>query len=674
MATTVSYTASLKTRNRNSSSNVKSGIAGQEFYTPGDNYVGIICFPDMRLANKVITGISLTTQSKGAGYGASHDKTVYLRKATHQNYIWEGITGAAYAGDELGTYIGSFYNNTRTYEMTGSLLAAMGTYISQGNNTFVIYNPNPVAGSQGYSRNYLLWSSVTITVTYEEAASTPTVSAGTVELGTAVTIYTNRVSTAATHTLLFSFGGTTNTIATGVTDSVSWTPPLSLASELPSAVSGACVITCNTFVNGNQTGTRTCVLILSVPASVVPSITNIALSEGNPAVSGSVSGYVRSLSKLTATITAAGVYGSTIFSYRATVDGVTYNSASFTTGKPLSTDGDMTLSVTVTDSRGRSRTQAVIFYVMPYDPPVITAMSAERCNSSGTAPQADGTRIRFSSAGAVSSLSEQNTVACAVYYRLSTNTAWIKSADIPVSSYALSIANQQLAQTFDALSSFDVMVRLSDRFNTVEEFISVGTKQVTIDFFRDGTGIAFGKVCENDNAVEIRQDWDFFTHGQEIEHLLLDYAHPVGSVIESLSSTFNPNTIWPWTTWRQLTDVFLFAAGGEQSLNATGGEASHTLTISEMPNHVHPMPGYAASDPKTSPVAIRTQPDGNFVIYNSAGDTAYWSSGTYSHGNETKGHRCVELGEDGYTGANGSGQAMSLMPPFLAVNIWTRLT
>ena len=98
MATTVSYTASLKTRNRNSSSNVKSGIAGQEFYTPGDNYVGIICFPDMRLANKVIMGISLTTQSKGAGYGASHEKTVYLRKATHQNYIWEGITGAAYAG------------------------------------------------------------------------------------------------------------------------------------------------------------------------------------------------------------------------------------------------------------------------------------------------------------------------------------------------------------------------------------------------------------------------------------------------------------------------------------------------------------------------------------------------------------------------------------------------
>ena len=674
MATTVSYTASLKTRKSTSSSNAKSGIAGQEFYSSSENFVGIICFSGMNLANKVIMGISLTTQSKAAGYGASSTKTVYLRKATHQNYIWEGVTGAAYAGDALGTYTGSFYNNTKTYDMTGDLLAAMGAYISQGNNTFVIYNPNPVAGSQGYSTNYLLWSSVTITVTYEEAASVPTASAGTVALGTAVTISTNRASTAATHTLLFSFGSTTETIATDVTDSVSWTPPLSLASELPSSTSGACVITCNTFVNGNQTGTRTCVLILTVPASVVPSITNIALSEWNPALSGTISGYVRSLSRLTASVTASGVYGSTISSYRATVDGVTYNSASFTTSKALSSDGDMTLSVTVTDSRGRSKTQAIIFYVMPYDPPVITAMSAERCNASGSAPQADGTRIRFSAAGTIAPIAEQNTVTCAVYYRLSTNTAWIKSADLTVSNYTLSVTNQRLGQTFDTLSSFDVMVRLADRFNTVERFVSVGTKQVTMDFYRDGTGIAFGKVCENDGAVEVRQDWDFYTHGQEIEHLLLDFAHPVGSVIESLSSTFNPNTLWPWTTWRQLTDVFLFAAGGEENLNATGGEATHTLTLSEMPNHVHPMPGYAASEPNTSPVAIRTQPDGNCVIYNSAGNTAYWSSGTYGHGNETKGHRCVELGEDGYTGANGSGQAMSLMPPFLAVNIWTRLT
>ncbi|MBR6863204.1 MAG: hypothetical protein IKM73_17990, partial [Acidaminococcaceae bacterium] len=189
-----------------------------------------------------------------------------------------------------------------------------------------------------------------------------------------------------------------------------------------------------------------------------------------------------------------------------------------------------------------------------------------------------------------------------------------------------------------------------------------------------GTGIAFGKVCENDGAVEVRQDWDFYTHGQEIEHLLLDFAHPVGSVIESLSSTFNPNTLWPWTTWRQLTDVFLFAAGGDQSLNATGGEATHSITLAELPAHTHAMYGLFAEDPNTSPVRLAIQEDGNMVLYASDGSTHYWASNTSGHASATKGHRKVSIGDTGTSGPAGIGSAMSLMPPFLAVNIWTRLT
>ena len=42
--------------------------------------------------------------------------------------------------------------------------------------------------------------------------SQPTVSSSSVNLGSAVTIYTNRQSTATTHTLLYSFGSTSGTI------------------------------------------------------------------------------------------------------------------------------------------------------------------------------------------------------------------------------------------------------------------------------------------------------------------------------------------------------------------------------------------------------------------------------------------------------------------------------
>ena len=234
---TATYTASLITRKASSSSNAKTGYACQEYYTNTYNYVGIICFSGMALTNKVITGISITAVSQQAGYGAGHTKTVYVRKSNYQN-TGAGATGAGYAGDALGTFTGSFYSNTTTVALSGTLLTNLAAYFAAGNNTICIYNPSPVESSHGYSNNYLQWSSVTLTVTYTEAASVPTVSSSSVNLGSAVTISTNRLTTSATHTLTYAFGNASGTIATNVGASVSWTPGLALAAQIPNATSG----------------------------------------------------------------------------------------------------------------------------------------------------------------------------------------------------------------------------------------------------------------------------------------------------------------------------------------------------------------------------------------------------------------------------------------------------
>lgn len=52
------------------------------------------------------------------------------------------------------------------------------------------------------------------------------------------------------------------------------------------------------------------------------------------------------------------------------------------------------------------------------------------------------------------------------------------------------------------LTSYDVKVTLSDYFSSVEQVVSVSTKQVIMDFYRDGSGIAFGKVAEHSAQVE----------------------------------------------------------------------------------------------------------------------------------------------------------------------------
>ena len=502
MATTVSYAASLCTRKYTSSSNAKSSAACQEFYDSSYNYVGIISFSGMNLANKVITSIWLDIDAAKAGYGASSTKTVYLRKANYQNGIASGIAGWQYTGDELGTFDGSFYGNYTSYYITGSLFTAMANYITAGNNSFTIYNPYASASSHGYSYNYLQWESVVITVTYEEAVSQPTVSSSSVNLGSAVTIYTNRQSSATTHTISYWFGNTSGAIATNVGASVSWTPPLSLASQIPNATSGICTITCNSFVNGTLTGTRTCTLTLNVPSTVVPSISSVTIEDTNSTVASRIEAYVKSLSTLSVEITAAGIYGSTISSYRTSLDGVTYTAASFTASKKLSAAGEMTMTVTVTDSRGRTATYTTTFTVLDYATPSIRQFSAERCNSDGSAAQLDGTKVRYSFQGSVTALNNKNGLSCVVYYKLKSAAAWTQAESMAITSYNLSATNKLLSQTFDALYSYDIKVRLTDYFYYVEQSVSIGTKGVILDFLSDGTGVGIGKVAETSGYIE----------------------------------------------------------------------------------------------------------------------------------------------------------------------------
>lgn len=497
---TATYTASLITRKTSSSSNAKTGYACQEYYTNTYNYVGIICFSGMALTNKVITGISITAVSQKAGYGAGHTKTVYVRKSNYQN-TGAGATGAGYAGDALGTFTGSFYSNTTTVALSGTLLTNLAAYFAAGNNTICIYNPSPVESSHGYSNNYLQWSSVTLTVTYTEAASVPTVSSSSVNLGSAVTISTNRLTTSATHTLTYAFGNASGTIATNVGASVSWTPGLALAAQIPNATSGLCTVTCKTFVGGTETGSSSVTLTLNVPSSVVPSITNVSTAEATSGIASQFGGYVRTRSKLTVGISASGAQGSTISAYRTTLDNVTYTASSFTSNT-LNTAGTLTMSVTVTDSRGRTATTTRSISVLDYSPPSLTSFKAERCSSDGSAAQMDGTKVRVSLAGSVSSVGSKNTVSCAVYYKLTTSTSWVQATTVSASNYAVSATNLLLSATFDALKSYDLKVRLSDYFYYVEQAVSVGTKQVLMDFYKDGNGVAFGKVAESSGKVE----------------------------------------------------------------------------------------------------------------------------------------------------------------------------
>ena len=63
------------------------------------------------------------------------------------------------------------------------------------------------------------------------------------------------------------------------------------------------------------------------------------------------------------------------------------------------------------------------------------------------------------------------------------------------------------------------------------------------------------------------------------------YSYPVGSIYMSTVNT-SPASMFGGT-WEQIKDKFLLSAGDNYSAGATGGEATHTLTVNEMPRHQH---------------------------------------------------------------------------------------
>ena len=97
---------------------------------------------------------------------------------------------------------------------------------------------------------------------------------------------------------------------------------LTVTDEMDGTTVGG-TITCQSYNGGTLTGTRTCTVTLNVPATVVPSISSVTVEDTVTTVANRIGAFVKSLSKLSVAITAAGTNGSTVSSYRTSLDGVT---------------------------------------------------------------------------------------------------------------------------------------------------------------------------------------------------------------------------------------------------------------------------------------------------------------------------------------------------------------
>jgi hypothetical protein len=197
-------------------------------------------------------------------------------------------------------------------------------------------------------------------------------------LGSAMTININRKVSSFTHTVKYYFGNLSGTIATGVGTSVSWTPPLNLATQIPSASSGWGNITVETYSGSSKIGTATCRLTLNVPDSVKPTLGSITLTDSNAVVKNllnTANTFAEIVSDIKVAFNSAtGVQGSTITNYHAEI--VNKNQSTNANNGNLGLmkwNGSAQVKAWVVDSRGRSSNAVTMnITVLEYFLPTLT--------------------------------------------------------------------------------------------------------------------------------------------------------------------------------------------------------------------------------------------------------------------------------------------------------------
>lgn len=308
----------------------------------------------------------------------------------------------------------------------------------------------------------------TFTGTTIPRATTPSVSPSTASLGSAVTISTPRASSSFTHKLYYKIGsGSWVLIASGVGTSYSWTVPKTIANSFTGGSTGKITIAADTYNGSSMIGSKQVGLDITIPTTseFQPSVSALSVSEAVSKVTSAFgSRYVQGLSRLNISASASGAYNSTIKSYSTPVDGVTYNSASFTSNV-INSSGTLSITTTVKDSRNRSASKTVSISVLPYSPPTITSLTYLQCNADGTAnPQ--GTYTKVTIGGKVASVDGQNSRSLTLKWKKSTAAAY-QSKTLTTSDWTFTVSTIINNTVVD--ETYEFVAELADKINTAEK-------------------------------------------------------------------------------------------------------------------------------------------------------------------------------------------------------------
>lgn len=219
--------------------------------------------------------------------------------------------------------------------------------------------------------------------TLNTIARASSISGGTGNIGSNVTITISRASNSFTHTLTYSFGSLSGTIATKTTStSVSWTIPTSFYAQIPNAKSGTGTIKCETFNGSTSIGSKSISFTAKVTGSE-PTLNPqayVASDSITAQLTGSTTKFIKNFTTVTVSTGASTKNSATIKSQKITCGNQSISSGSGTISNPESDK----FTFSATDSRGYTTTQTLTRTLVNYVNPTI-AWSSVNISTDGIA-------------------------------------------------------------------------------------------------------------------------------------------------------------------------------------------------------------------------------------------------------------------------------------------------
>lgn len=169
---------------------------------------------------------------------------------------------------------------------------------------------------------------------------------------------------------------------------------------------------------------------------------------------------------------------------------------------------------------------------------------------------------------------------------------------------------------------------------------------------------------------------------------VLDSVYPVGSIYMNVNNV-SPAALFGGT-WQEINGRFLLGRSDAHPAGQTKDGETVTLTVNHLPEHTHTGPSHTHTVPEHGHTAssasagahthtvgrTKEAASGNkkYAAQESSSTRNTGSAGAHTHGITVanKAAFATTAAGTGNTGSTGGGNAVNIMPPYLAVYIWVR--